>query len=485
MRLELDNVTNLADGGPTTFVVEGRRSVDIGRNSYLDWTLPDPTRVVSGRHCEIKWRDGGYWITDVSTNGTFLNGSDTRLTEPWRLHTGDRISIGEYLINVVVEEEEGSSRIKEAPPEGPPSEASANFWDVPDERAAPSEPAPVRARESRPVQADVLDWVSELPAVEPQSAEPRTPEPPRPPDPPVSEPPAAPTPPEPPVATPSPTPVAEPDEPQPSWARSPAAASPQPDPVATPAPPEVPATPPAAAETPDVPAAPPAASAHQEAEPERVEPEPAVSPALSTTSFERAFAATEPDPVETPEPAEEPAPAVPPAPPAEEPAYSGFRGARAEEPAAASGEGFERFAAALAAQLGLPRDRLEARSPEALAEEVGTFIHLTTLGLQKLLKARSQSRGYMKAGAGTQIQAIGNNPFKYMPTPAAAADVLFGPQSQAYLSTRDAIEESFADLGTHQMALYAEMQAAVERMLMDLDPQSIEASAGEERGSFG
>ena len=72
LHLKLDNVTNLPDGGPTSLDVQGRRSVDIGRNTYLDWTLPDPARVVSGRHCEIHFRDGGYWITDISTNGTFL-----------------------------------------------------------------------------------------------------------------------------------------------------------------------------------------------------------------------------------------------------------------------------------------------------------------------------------------------------------------------------------------------------------------------------
>ena len=38
---------------------------------HLDWTLPDPTRFISGKHCEVRYRDGGYWLHDVSTNGTF------------------------------------------------------------------------------------------------------------------------------------------------------------------------------------------------------------------------------------------------------------------------------------------------------------------------------------------------------------------------------------------------------------------------------
>ena len=107
--LELDNVTNLPDGGPTSFTVLGSRSVDIGRDTYLDWTLPDPNRVVSGRHCEIRYRDGGYVLTDRSTNGTYLNGSDHRLTEPTRLKTGDVIDVGPYIIKVTVHEDEGAA----------------------------------------------------------------------------------------------------------------------------------------------------------------------------------------------------------------------------------------------------------------------------------------------------------------------------------------------------------------------------------------
>ena len=61
--------TSLPDGGPVTFELD-RRGIDIGRDPYLDWTLPDPERFISGKHCEIRYRDGGYWLHDVSTNGT-------------------------------------------------------------------------------------------------------------------------------------------------------------------------------------------------------------------------------------------------------------------------------------------------------------------------------------------------------------------------------------------------------------------------------
>ena len=53
LRFTIENVPNLPDGGPTSFTVTGKRSVDIGRDQHLDWTLPDPSRFISGKHCEV------------------------------------------------------------------------------------------------------------------------------------------------------------------------------------------------------------------------------------------------------------------------------------------------------------------------------------------------------------------------------------------------------------------------------------------------
>src|SRR3954447_16988024 len=105
LRFTIENVPNLPDGGPISFVVTGRRSVDIGRDQHLDWTLPDPTRYISGKHCEIHCRDNSYWLHDVSTNGTFLYGSDQRVRSPYELKSGDRVVIGHYIIVVSIDEE--------------------------------------------------------------------------------------------------------------------------------------------------------------------------------------------------------------------------------------------------------------------------------------------------------------------------------------------------------------------------------------------
>ncbi len=118
LTLHIENETSLPDGGPLSVSIKGKRGLDIGRDPYLDWTLPDPSRFISGRHCEVRWRDGGYWLHDISTNGTFMNGAESRLKAPHRLRNGDRFVIGQYVIAATLDEE-----IAEASEDAPPQAA--------------------------------------------------------------------------------------------------------------------------------------------------------------------------------------------------------------------------------------------------------------------------------------------------------------------------------------------------------------------------
>ena len=59
--LTIDNLDSLPDGGPTRYQTRNR-SFEIGREQHLDWTLPDPGRYISGRHCEIRYENDGYWL---------------------------------------------------------------------------------------------------------------------------------------------------------------------------------------------------------------------------------------------------------------------------------------------------------------------------------------------------------------------------------------------------------------------------------------
>jgi len=169
LRLSLVNEQTLPDGGPVSFTVTGKRSVDIGRDRHLDWTLPDPTRLISGKHCEVHYRDGAYWLHDVSTNGTFLNGSQQRMGEPHRLCNGDRIVIGQYVIDVALDSEESiAAGDKLAQTGGLVSQRHADYrelWTSDRDVPPPIDPQQLKiARETaRPVNPGFLDWAAAVP----------------------------------------------------------------------------------------------------------------------------------------------------------------------------------------------------------------------------------------------------------------------------------------------------------------------------------
>jgi type VI secretion system protein ImpI len=170
LTLKIDNHSSLPDGGPLSYTLEGQRSADIGRDQHLDWSLPDPERFISGKHCEIKYQSGDYFLIDVSTNGTFVNGAPGRVQSPYRLKNGDRLQIGDYLISVSIPGEAVRA------PAGPGGEARPSIdrpasydalWDVDDEVAPPIDPRELRPQgKPNPVYGDFLSRQVTAPGVD-------------------------------------------------------------------------------------------------------------------------------------------------------------------------------------------------------------------------------------------------------------------------------------------------------------------------------
>ena len=79
-----------------------RGTLSIGRAPGNDWVLPDPERQLSKTHCLIAAAGGHYLLTDLSTNGVFVNGSTERVPRNGEveLTDGDEIRLGEYVIMV-------------------------------------------------------------------------------------------------------------------------------------------------------------------------------------------------------------------------------------------------------------------------------------------------------------------------------------------------------------------------------------------------
>lgn len=101
LTLRIENRQTLDNGGPVSITLAGK-GAQVGRKPGNDWVLPDPTRHISGHHFDVSYEGGGYVITDVSSNGTFLQGERYRLSGPHRVTDGDRFTVGQYIIRAEV-----------------------------------------------------------------------------------------------------------------------------------------------------------------------------------------------------------------------------------------------------------------------------------------------------------------------------------------------------------------------------------------------
>lgn len=105
------------EGAPTAVQFHaGKTRFVIGRDPACDWALPDRTLALSARHCEIVRTADGAVLRDLSTNGTFANGSTRRIDGDHPLRDGDRIEIGPFTIGVVLRGEPLASAGTSAPP---------------------------------------------------------------------------------------------------------------------------------------------------------------------------------------------------------------------------------------------------------------------------------------------------------------------------------------------------------------------------------
>jgi type VI secretion system FHA domain protein len=102
--------------GDRSSIVLGANSATIGRAPSNDWVLPDPQRYVSARHARIAWRNGQYFVEDLSTNGVFVNEDERPVGKDLarQLCSGDVLRVGEYQLVVAVEEDPNQSAAQPA-----------------------------------------------------------------------------------------------------------------------------------------------------------------------------------------------------------------------------------------------------------------------------------------------------------------------------------------------------------------------------------
>jgi type VI secretion system protein len=99
LRVVSDQRRSLGDRSSIVFSAHGGT---IGRSADNDWVLPDPLRYVSAHHARVQFRNGRFYLQDVSTNGSFVNDESEplarRAPEGYPLRNGDVIRIGDYQV---------------------------------------------------------------------------------------------------------------------------------------------------------------------------------------------------------------------------------------------------------------------------------------------------------------------------------------------------------------------------------------------------
>ena len=153
-------------------------SIDIGRDQHLDWTLPDPTRYISGKHCEIHYRDNALLAGRASRQmGRFCTVRINAFAVRMSLRTGTAWSSGNILLPLqstpkasVPVAREGHSAIKRA------ASICSSMRHIRENCGTADRAAPAPVDRSQMLRStgslstdkspDFLDWAAAVPEVE-------------------------------------------------------------------------------------------------------------------------------------------------------------------------------------------------------------------------------------------------------------------------------------------------------------------------------
>ena len=442
----------------------------IGRDAGQDWSLDDPGRLLSRAHLVVAVADDRVKVTDVSSNGVFNNADDQRLPQgrPAPLPLGSSLRFGPYLLSIE-RAPEGRAADTPAPAPAPRGASPSPFGEPDQERSRPSPfgsvlpddpfdgglhidgaaPSPRRpgaggARDGdaweRPRERRAGDW--DAPSPQHASHEHL-------------------------IGSPS------------AWSQPP---------------------PPPAAEVGfgfDAPFSQPLLRKVDVARGDLAIPsdwdEPPQEPPAPQETGRRAahsvFAPAEPvEPAAAP-PAEAFTPAAPAqaadAPSAPDPLSSGSRGSQrgAPEPSAPAPSGMEAagrpsaasdsaLLAAFCRGAKLNATAFAAADGEEVMARLGVVYRAMILGMSDLMGERTSLKNEYRM-VRTTISSERNNPFKWLPPQAVAAELLLQSQ-EGFTAGPEAVTEAFVDLKKHLLCLLAGLRAALGSTLDALEPSQVE-----------
>ncbi|WFP62572.1 type VI secretion system-associated FHA domain protein TagH [Mesorhizobium sp. WSM4904] len=421
--------------GPRSQVVRQTRldegELVIGRSADAGWQIDDPDMFVSRAHCKISGGRDGYFVTDTSSSGLFIDDSDSPLGagRSTRLQSGMRLRLGDYVLYVEVQPNASQTSVGQA----------ANH-------SAPAWSPPPQPRSSPSIGGD--DFFSAKVEEEPRRPRPAN------------------------LPDPFEQPVPGAYDRASNQRSSPAFDDPfSLDPVATPA-----STDDAAASRSD-----PFGFGDMPPPSDPAEPTPKASsfdddfsfgPAATPASTNGADPAGRGEqladkpqaahPWDMPVRAAEPPPSPRPAPVP--------KSSRPERAAPASEMALR---AAFLRGMGVEEADFPGRDAVAEMEKFGREYRLMLDGLMQLLRKRAEEKGSARV-AQTMVGASEVNPLKFLPTVEDVIVTIISERSPGFLSGQAAIADAVRDLAQHHVRAWRGVQAALRRMIDRFDPAAIE-----------
>ncbi len=415
-----------------------QRGGTLGRSADNDWVLPDPDCYTSGRHARISLRNGRFVVEDLSTNGTFHNDPD-RLIGKQRsveLNDGDQLYIGEFVLRVAIPEAAPPAAVQPASPAG--RDALESLLDslpatsppqaIPerdefDDLLEPPAPADLDRPEDDRRSDDEFGGGRLRGRLELDEDDAATGD-----------------------STTDPSAGRLSQSPEHEYFAAPALNR---DPAAD-IPDEWDALLTGFFEPPARPASAPA--------PDRS------SAGDDPASFGQGRGAGS----ATPESGSAPARAPNPRAAAKTPAPAGLR-----PPAGPSRSGGDAVMQQILRQLGI-EDAAQEIDPEDFADQIGMIVRMVGEGLMQLLASRAEIKNELRIDQ-TRISSERNNPLKFSPTiEEAMRRVFVNRDAPGFLSGAESFEQALNDLRAHQVAILAAVQAAVESVIRQFDPEQLE-----------
>ncbi|AZN98836.1 type VI secretion system-associated FHA domain protein TagH [Mesorhizobium sp. M9A.F.Ca.ET.002.03.1.2] len=422
--------------GPRTQAVRQTRldegELVIGRSADAGWQIDDPDMFVSRAHCRITGGRDGYFVTDTSSSGLFIDDSDSPLGAGTsvRLQSGMRLRLGDYIVCVDLQT--------------PVAQAPAASQSIP-ERSASASRAPVSIGRD-----DFFSATVEEEPLRPRPAD---------------------------LPNPFEQPVPGAFE-RANQRSSPAFDDPfSLDPVSTPAPKGAAYPEPRGAPGPADPFSldpVPSRNGETEAGPGKSSEfddfgfGPAASPDLRNgagSTDQRKHIAGRPQPAN---PWDLPGHAADiPSPP-----RAGAAPKPAASPAAAQ-QANTALRTAFLRGMGIEEADFPGRDSVAEMEKFGREYRLMMEGLMQLLRKRAEEKGNARV-AQTVVGASEVNPLKFLPTVDDAIVTIIAERSPGFLAGDAAIADAIRDLAQHHVRAWRGVQSALRRMIDRFDPSAIE-----------